>query len=70
MQSTIARRAALLILAIGLSACNATISETAICEAVPIKALASALVAHPETPALVGNAAVDVVIGFRQGCGR
>jgi hypothetical protein len=35
---------------------------------VPVEALAAALVAHPETPAVVGNAAVDVVIGFRQGC--
>lgn len=68
MQSTIARRAALLILLTGLAGCNATISETAICEAVPVEALAAALVAHPETPAVVGNAAVDVVIGFRQGC--
>ena len=64
------KRAALLILLVGTNAsCAISPSDAGLCEALPVEALASALLAHPDTNDAVGNAGADVVIGFRAGCG-
>ena len=53
---------------LGLIGCATVPSDAGICAALPVEALAAALLAHPETHVDVGNAGTDVVIGFRQGC--
>lgn len=60
----------MLVAALGLTGCAAIQSDAALCQALPVEALATALLAHPETPDPVGEAGTDVVIGWRAGCGR
>ena len=52
----------------GMSGCVSPTSGSGLCAALPVEALASALLAHPETPDAVGEAGADVVIGYRAGC--
>lgn len=65
-------RCIILLTALGLSACAAPVSAPAICAGLarPVADLRQALEHHPETPDPVGEAGVDVVLGFEAGCPR
>lgn len=60
----------LLVAAIGMTGCVGTASDAGLCLGLrsDVAALRQALLAHPETPAPVGEAGTDVVIGFQAGC--
>lgn len=64
----------MLVLAIGMSGCGAgndLASDAGLCLAArpDVAALRRALLAHPETPAAVGEAGADLVIGIEGACG-
>jgi hypothetical protein len=56
--------------ALGVSACAVTADTSGICQGLvlPVASLRLALEAHDATPAAVGEAATDVVLGFEAGC--
>lgn len=62
---------ALMLIAAGITGCTRPATDAAFCRdlfAGKISELRGALMAHPETPASVGEAATDVVIGHEAGC--
>ena len=63
-------RFGILLAALGLTGCVATVSEPGLCAGLrgPVADLRGALLAHPETPEAVGEAGADVVLGFEAGC--
>lgn len=55
----------------GMTGCVSPANDAGLCLGLrsDVAALRRALLDHPETPAPVGEAGADVVIGFEGGCG-